>query len=153
VARSVLEAVSAFFQQDGWRAEPLDDGALRVRFEGDSGSWTCLAIAREEQRQFIFYSVFDVFVTPDRRPSVEELITRANWSMAVGNFEMDVGTGEVRYKTSVDVGIDDLTANLAQRAVYANVITMNRYLPALHAVVSGDLLPAAAVQMVEDALG
>src|SRR5690242_19086923 len=110
--------------------------ALRLRFTGDEGSWTCLAIAREDQRQFVFYSVLDEFVPSEQRTDVEEFVTRANWSMAMGNFEIELGTAEVRYKTSIDVGVEELTSHLVQRVVYANVINMNRYLPGIYAVLN-----------------
>jgi hypothetical protein len=123
--------------------------ALQVRFTGESGEWTCLAVAREQQRQFVFYSVLDGFVEADQRPAVQEFLTRANWTLAIGNFEFNPDTGEVRYKTSVDLGEEHLTSNLAQRVVYANVINMDRYLPALLAVCAGELSPADALQSAE----
>ena len=31
---------------------------------------------------------------------VSEVLVRANWGLSVGNFEIDVSDGEVRFKTS-----------------------------------------------------
>ena len=72
-------------------------------FKGKTGRWECIARAREEERQIIFYSIIDVFAPEDKRHLVAELLTRANFGMIIGNFEMDFSDGELRFKTSLDV--------------------------------------------------
>ena len=89
-------------------------------------------------------------MAPDDRERVGEYLTRANWGMAIGNWEMDPTTGEVRYKTSIDVGDDDeLTIGLVKGLVYTNMRMVERYLPGLLDVAAGTLAPAAAVQRAE----
>jgi hypothetical protein len=50
-----------------------------MRFQGQNGQWTCFAQVREEQSQFVFYSVCPVNASEDKRLAVAEFLTRANW--------------------------------------------------------------------------
>ena len=149
--RPILEVAARYFADDSWPAEPVEEApAFRIPFGGSDEDWTCLAIAREEARQFVFYSALEGLVPQESRPMVQEYLTRANWGMAIGNWEMDPNTGEVRYKTSIDVGDDDLTVELVKRLVHANIRMVERYLPGLRDVIAGQLVPAAAVQRAEE---
>lgn len=152
----IFEAMQGFFDGDGWHPEALDGRTvLRMSFVGDSAQWICFAQAREAQRQALFYSVAPLKVPADRRGAVAEFITRANYGMILGNFELDFEDGEVRYKTSVDLdallipdGDEGLHAAFKAMA-YANVLSTDRYMPGLMAVGFGDVSPAAALKDAE----
>lgn len=146
----IFDAMESFFKSDDWKFERIgDDSALRMGFSGDDGQWTCIARAREEQQQFIFYSYAPVKVAEERRSVMAEFLTRANYGMIIGNFEMDYSDGEVRYKTSIDVEDADLSLALAKHIVYANVLTMDRYYKGIMGVAFGGMTPEQAIGSVE----
>ena len=103
----------------------------------------------DEQKLFFFYSVCPINVPDDKRSPIAEFITRANYGIKIGNFELDFNDGEVRYKTSIDVENDDLTPALISNHVYANIWTMDRYLPGIMSVVYSDEAPVDAIQKIE----
>ena len=70
----------------------------------------------------------------ERMAAVAEFITRANYGLIIGNFELDFSDGEIRYKTSLDVEGDRLSQALIKQLVYTNVLTMDQYLPGILAV-------------------
>lgn len=147
---AILDAITRFFQEDNWPFTPLEGKTiLRTGFQGGNGQWTCYAQAREEQEQFVFYSVCPVNAPEDRRPAIAEFITRSNYGMIIGNFELDFNDGEMRYKTSIDVEDDELRQPLIRHLVYANVLTMNRYLPGIMKVLYAGAAPAEAVAEIE----
>lgn len=147
---SVREQMVRFFEQDGWPAVSLPgSGALQINFQGQSGNWLCYAQARDDSSQFAFYSVCPVNAPEPRRAMVTEFITRANYGLIIGNFELDLDDGEIRYKTSIDVEQTELSPALMQPLVYANVWTMDRYLPGLMAVIFGNAIPLQAIELVE----
>lgn len=147
----VFTAVRSFFEKDEWRFEAHDtEPYLRMSFAGDDGTWTCIAQAREEDQQFLFYSVAPLKVPVERRLAAAEFIARANYGMIIGNFELDFSDGEIRYKTSVDVEGSELNHELVKRLVYPNVLTMDRYLKGLLKLAFGNLSAAEAVAFVED---
>jgi hypothetical protein len=146
----LLASVVQFFKEDGWNfAQEADAPVLRVRFRGHSGQWGCFAQTREEQQQVAFYSVYPSQVPPDKRAALAETLTWINYDLVVGNFELSMREGHLRYKTSIDVEGDRLTPALVKQMVYDNVLTMDRYLPAIEAVLSGEATPEAAVARVE----
>ena len=58
--------------------------------------------------------------------------------------------GEVRYKTSIDLGGTPLTAPVIKALVYSNVALMDRYLPGIMAIMYNDsTTPAAEIQKIE----
>jgi hypothetical protein len=81
---------------------------------------------------------------------VAEYITRANYGLRIGNFEMDYSDGEVRYKSSLDFEGEPLTPKLIKNAMYPAVHTMDLYLPGLLGVMYGNKTPAEAIREIEE---
>ncbi len=125
----ILDAFRAYFDEHELPYEQAEGSSiLRLWFRGHHGEWICLAQSRLEQQQFV---------------------CRANYGMIVGNFEIDLDDGEVRYKTSVDIEGVTATRQLIQNLVAPNVITMDRYLPGLLSVAFGGKHPAEAIAEIE----
>ena len=145
------DSIVEFFQKDNWPFSEMEGKTiLRTGFSGKNGKWTCFAQARENQSQFIFYSVSPNAAPQDKIPAAVEFITRANYGLVIGNFEMDLADGEIRYKTSIDVEGDELSFALIRQTVYANVMTMNKYLPGLMSVLYANVAPAQAIAQIEE---
>lgn len=147
----ITNEMQAFFDSDQWNTTALAEAphVLRMGFKGDDGEWRCYAQADEGREIFLFYSVAPVQVPEARRVAVMEFITRANYGLLIGNFEMDLNDGEVRFKTSIDVEGSPLTTALAKRVVYANVLVMDRYLGGLLGVAFGGADPREAIKTIE----
>lgn len=147
---NIFEEMINFFTTDEWPFIQLSgQPALQISFQGENGRWNCYARARDEQQQFIFYSICPVNAPEEKRISVAEFITRANSGMMIGNFELDFSDGEISYKTSIDVEGDRLSAALIKRLVYANVMMMDEYLPGILSVIYGNVSPADAIAQIE----
>jgi len=147
----ILDTVIQFFEEDDWKYHQLEGTTiLRLGFTGDNGSWRCYAEAREEREQFVFYSVLDARVPEEKRPVMAEFLTRANYGMVVGNFEMDYSDGEVRYKTSIDVEGDRLSTALVKTLVYMNVLLVDRYFPGIMKVIYANASPEEQIQEIEE---
>jgi len=146
----LLNVAINFFTEDNWPFTQLQDQPiLKLGFQGESGQWSCYAQAREEQAQFLFYSVCPVKAPEDRHTAVAEFLTRANYGLFIGNFELDFSDGEIRYKTSIAVEGSQLSPALVKPLVYANVLMMDRYLPGIMSVIYGSIPPAEAVAEAE----
>jgi hypothetical protein len=146
----ILSVALRWFNQNNWPFTQIEGQPMvRIHFQGKNGEWICYAEARETQYQFLFYSVMPMKVPESKRMAVAELITRANYGLSLGNFELDLNDGEVRYKTSIDVQGSTLDMALIEHLVYANVLTMDRYFPGIMQVNYGDISPAEAIASVE----
>jgi hypothetical protein len=152
---SIAEVMIDFFTQMQW---PFDEGTsplnqdqpiYRLISQGENGKWSCFACPREDMQQCVFYSIYPDLIPEERRTIVTEFLTRANFGMAIGNFEINLDSGEVRLKTSIDVEDDRLSLELFQQLVAANVNTMDRYLPGIQEVIEGQATPEAAIAQLE----
>lgn len=147
----IFNALIEFFEADDWKFSWMEGlPILRMGFTGKNARWTCYAQAREEQQQFVFYSVSPINVPEAKRSAIAEFIARANYGMIIGNFELDFRDGEIRYKTSIDVEGTTLNHFLIKPMVYTNIMIMDRYLPGMMRVIYGDVPPDEAVAAIED---
>ena len=147
----LMSVVRGFFDAEGWSYEELP-GRSMIRLgygRPDDLSWVCYAQTAEADEQFVFYSVPPLGVPEDRRPAVTEFITRANFGLRIGTFELDLDDGEVRLRAGIDVEGDSLSAALVRQVVFASVTLMERYLPGLLAVVNIGADPALAIREIE----
>ncbi|MGD8626060.1 MAG: YbjN domain-containing protein [Anaerolineae bacterium] len=139
-----------FLEEDGWHPQRVEDRTIyRMGFSGDNGTTTCFAQIRIDLEQFLFYVLAPMKVAEGARLAVAEYLTRANYGLRIGNFEIDFSDGEVRYKSSLDFEGTTLTPQLIKMAIYPAVQTMDRYLAGLMAVAYGGKAPAEAIEEVE----
>lgn len=151
----LLELVEAFIANEGWTATPLEGlPALRMQFRSQHGPLTSFLRVREAQGQIVFYTQCPIPVPAERRVAVTDFLTRANYGMIVGNFEFDVADGDLRFKTSLELGpeptLDGLPAfaRLFGPMIGTNLGAMDRYLPGIAEVVAGRA-PAEAIAAIE----
>ena len=147
---NLLDIAAQFFREDEWNPQMVEEKPwILLKFRGSNGTWNCLANVMEEQEQLVFYSILDAKVPEEQRAPMSEFITRANYGLVMGNFEMDFSDGEVRYKTSVDVEGGELAPTMVKNLAYSNVLTVDRYYGGLMSVMYGGKTPAQAVAEIE----
>ncbi|WP_373530526.1 YbjN domain-containing protein [Nostoc sp.] len=129
--KPIGEEVINFFIEDDWPFTKIQgEPVLLTAFQGKNGKWTCYAKTRDEHEQFVFYSICPVNAPENKHLSVADFLMRANSGMIIGNFELDFASGEICYKTSIDVKGDFLSFEIIKQLVYANVTMMDTALPA-----------------------
>ena len=147
---AAYDTLERFLVEDEWHPQPIDGTtAYRCGFGGRNGRFRVVAHVNVELEQLYVYVIADVNVPEATRVAVAELMTRANYGMRIGNFELDFADGEIRYKSSLDFEGEVLTDRLISNAVYPAVTTIDRYLPAILRVRFGGASPAEAVGDVE----
>ena len=151
--KPISEVMLDFFSQDDWDYYWWEEGeTLQLECQVKNGRLTCYAKAINDKQQFVFYSLCPLTAPEEQRSAIAELITKVNYGMVIGNFEFDFSDGEIRYKTSLDVEGDRLSNALIKQTVYLNVLTMDKYLPALVAVINNELSVDNAIAIVEQNL-
>lgn len=147
---TAFETLRGFLEEDGWYPQRLADSyTLRMGFAGTHGQTTCFAQIDLERQLFLFYVVAPVKVPELLRGAVAEFVTRANYGLRIGNFEMDYRDGEVRYKSVLTFEGAGLGATPIHNVIYPAVQTMDHYLPGLMSVIYGGREPAGAIQEIE----
>jgi hypothetical protein len=146
----LLDSLKTFFAEDNWQFVEIEsDPVLRLEYVAEENEWTCYAQALEEDEQFVFYSIAPIKVTQPKLWLCVEYLTRANFNLILGNFELDMDSGLVRFKTSIDVEGDRLSLSLFRSVVYSNVSIMERYLPGLEAILLNNARPKEVLALAE----
>lgn len=146
---SWINIIIHFFQQDQWNFMKVENQAMvRAGYRGEHGTWVCYAWADEENQLFIFHSLMGLNIPPHYRSAVAEYLVRVNYQLVIGNFDMDIDTGNVRFRTAIELIGDNFSVDHVRSLAYTNVRTMDFYFPGVMAVVHGGLLPEAALDRV-----
>ncbi|MEM9538865.1 MAG: YbjN domain-containing protein [Cyanobacteria bacterium P01_E01_bin.42] len=140
--------MEAFFQEEELDYQPVpDEGAILLSIPGDWGEWMCYCEAFEEEEYCRIYSVFPEQTPPQQRAKMAEFVTRANCRLTIGNFEMRYESGEVRFRTGIDVEGDRLSLPLMRQLFAGNVVTMERHFRAIGLVLNGMATPEQALSL------
>ena len=146
----IYQATLQFLKDDEWPHEEIDAfPALRTAFEGQNARWDCFARPLDDDDQLIFYSLCPELIPVNQRAQVMEYITRANFGLRMGNFEMNPDDGELRFKTSLDAEGVTPPQEMIKAVIYGNVTTMDIYLPGVLAILHADATPIQALSDVE----
>ena len=146
----VLDSVIAFLQEDEWHYEEITgEPAVRFSFTGKNARYDCFGRVNEAHEIFVFYSILPIRAPESKRLPVAELLTRINYGLNIGNFEMDMHDGEIRYKTSIDVEGGELSSRMVETLIAVNISTTDRYFPSLTDVIYAGTIPADAVNLIE----
>ncbi|MBR5288141.1 MAG: YbjN domain-containing protein [Clostridia bacterium] len=95
------------------------------------------------------YAVCPQNADESERAAVMEYITRANYGLRVGNFEMDLRDGEVRYKTYLQMQSDVPPLKTVDRYIALSYLMLEKYGNGLLSVMFGVTSPEEAVKAAE----
>jgi len=118
---------------------------LILRFTHERGQWGTFVEVQESPPRIAIYSGYPQKASSGARRAMAEFLTRANHGLSVGNFELDLDDGAVRFKTSVELADVALTAALLDRLLTVNLSETARHLDAIVGIASGALSANDAV--------
>lgn len=149
--RELFKTLLRFLEYKEWIFKTNEDKmTVEIPYKAKNGVWNCYAELIPDREALVFYSVLENPIPESKRAEVAEFITRANSRLLLGNFELDFSDGELGYKTSIDVEGGQLTFNMLNNMLYANVITLDIYLPGIMNVLYGNLSPQEAIDLIEE---
>ena len=90
-----------------------------------------------------------IVADPKMRPSVAELVARANFGLRVGTFEFDMKDGEVRYHITHLLEKHTIREELLLRLFNTGMSTTDRYFSAFMQHIYSGVTPEDAVYMAE----
>lgn len=144
----LTDAVVSFLTEIGWPHE-VDGTMVRTVVRTDDQAFPCAVVVVEDLGQLVVYCVHPERAVEDRRGAVAELATRANARLTVGNLEIDLDEGQVRFRTGLAVGDSAVTDDMVKRVIYDNAASAVAYFPLVDAVVEGSMTPLEAVTSLE----
>lgn len=147
---TLLATVRDLLQRGGWDVEERpEQPLLRTLVQGRSGTWSCFVRTREHEGQITVHSICPRMAPDATRAAVAEFLTRVNFGLIIGNFELDLDDGEIRYKTSIDVEGEPLTLTQLRKLMDYNAHAMNAHLPLLEDVMDATATPLEAMARLD----
>jgi len=126
-----------------------DNRSICADFRGEVGTYRIVAAIDPDDSLFQVFGNSPVYVPEGCRRAIGEAVVRANYGLKVGKFEMDFGTGDLRFQASQLLPYDTLEDQTIERLIGTAMAMLNMYLPAILSVIYGNELPKDAVACVE----
>lgn len=148
----IARAIEGFFDDENWRYDEINENGIIKTGTAIDGKLKSVQIyINITSDGFTINSVLNVSADEDTMADVAEFITRANYGLRHGNFEMDYRDGEIRYRTSCYCGDDMIpSSDIIKFLLYTNIIMIERYGNALLSVMFGMASPEEAIKNAEN---
>ena len=152
------EIALAFFARhlDGlkWKYHRYADcPVLFCGFNGGDVLWDFNMVARQKSDGDFLLAVSSFIpnkARPERRAAVAELLTRINWELSLGCFEMNYADGEIRFRTSMILPSADITDAIAEHLIRSNLCIVDERMAQIMAVLYSDVTPEDALKPKEE---
>ena len=142
----LLDRMRIVLQADGVELEPGQD---ELRFHSRSHNFSLTMRALEGNGVLLLISHIPIFAPMYRRAEICEALTRANYGLWMGAFEMDLNDGEIRFRIALPVEDAEPTDSQLRRLVRFSLGVIGEYGQALIDVACTDTEPAMAVERAE----
>lgn len=91
-------------------SDPHCSHHISLRMQHKKSAYSYLFRVQEDNGLLAVYGILPFLIPESHQSAAMLLITQINYDMIIGNLEMDVNDGELRYKNAIDidvVGMDD----------------------------------------------
>jgi len=135
----------------------MDKNGLKYTFDPDRGiikagfnvSKDCIIGAievfiRVGESDFISSGICPIKAVSAHRDDTADLLTRLNWVLRNGNFEMDYSDGEIRYKVYVNCEDQELSDGIIEDAIHIPPSMFSQYGQSIADVILGVKDPETA---------
>lgn len=119
---------------------------IRMKLRCRLQSAQMVAIVREDS--FSTITTLPLTADMDHRLAMAEYLTRANWGMRNGNFELNMNDGEIHYKTYVHVGQEKPDMAACRLATMLPFLMIDRFGDGLIDVLFGFKTPREAFEAI-----
>ena len=119
---------------------------LRMKLRCRLQSAQMAVLVREDA--YSSYTTLPLTADKDHRLAMAEYLTRVNWTLRNGNFELNMDDGEIRYKSYVHVGQGQPDMAAARLATMLPFLMIDRYGDGIIDVLFGFKTPREAFESI-----
>ncbi|MCR1840382.1 YbjN domain-containing protein [Murimonas intestini] len=101
------------------------------------------------ESDYIVYATVDINADEECRAAVSEFLTRANYGMLFGSFEMDYRDGEIRFRVAVDCDECMPSSAVIRNSIIFPHQAFSKYGNGLLTVMFGVMTPEEAIKGIE----
>jgi hypothetical protein len=141
--QSIIDCLDA--KEFTYESNPVEK-RVTLRLTGKNANYRIVARITRDGDYFQVFAFYPLFVKEEKlRVSCAELITRANYNMKLGHFEMDMKDGEIRFHLTHMIDAAGLSFEVVDRFIMTSYFTMDRYFPALMQHIHAGYTPEDAI--------
>lgn len=142
---AATERMTEVLKAQDWHFEVDEDTEMiNAGCKGENGQWRVKAGGLNDFTVAIL-SRFPVDCPEAKRQPCAEVLTRINFMMPVGGFEMDYDDGCIFFKTTLPYDEEPPKTEVLNKLLSLNMSTMDRYLPVIMQVIYAGSAPAKAL--------
>ena len=146
-----FQTLVAHFEANEFRfhADP-DAKSVQLFITGDAVIYNCRVQLTHQDELIQVRIHYPVLARdPKIRPFVAEALARANHGMSIGNFDIDMDTGDINFHLGQVIRGDGLDDEIIGGVFSAGLATADRYFPAIMRVMFAGHTPTDAVYLSE----
>ena len=145
-----LNSIREYCDSQNWNYS-LDEekGYLTMRMSFKAVDACTIHVQTRDEDGFTVYTVFPVKAPEEKRGAVAAFLTRANYGLILGSFELDFDDGEIRFKVTAICGEQVLSPAVMERNFDMGFCMFDRYGEGLLKVLYGDADPIKMVDAIE----
>jgi hypothetical protein len=150
-ATQLLNMVKDNFEEKGFRfgVHP-DDNLISIVFPMEGKFSRVNVHIRFHDEHYIVNAYVPLNADKDCMHNVADYITRANYGLAFGNFELDFADGDIRYRLTNDCeDRESLSDSLIMKPISIALSVIKKYGDGLAAVIFGAKSPEDAINEAE----
>ena len=150
VAQRFWRTVHGEFKDRGWSWERLNPDCVWLEIDVGGSLRVAMTLGFDNERQIAWLAGgLPIHVPPHAAVVAATYLTRANWRLRVGSFDLDIDEGDVVFRVGVPVGQGTLCRHAVASLIDAACWSIAEYGPGLTAVLHGDD-PVDTIRAIEN---
>ena len=149
--KKIIDVVIEWLTEDEWKFDNPNENLVIAGVKGENGNFRMFFSSDEDPHLFRLVLIPGFSIPENKRLEIAEFVTRANYGIQVGKFELDFDDGEVRYSAGLDLGGDcELTTGMVRAIMGRCASTLDRYTPGFMRILYAGLTPKEAIEEIEE---
>ena len=146
-----IDQIREYLDKNDWKYEyDAEKNTIRSGVSVNSKIQSVKLALTFKEMGYTVYAFAPMGADEETRPAVMEYLTRANYGVRNGNFEIDLRDGEIRYKVYVPTkGIDVIPDDVIEESFLIPPMMFNRYGNGLAALMMGFSDPETEIKKAE----
>jgi hypothetical protein len=128
----------------------LDEWSVAFDWAAGAIPFGCYAEINPDMRGFVFRAIWQLPFPPRRRAAVAEYLHRVNYAVPVGGWAIDLDNGDVRWKSGLYFGDEELTDELMFQVMDSSFALIRLHVMGLVKLSNGKSLASALAAVGQD---
>ncbi|MBQ4050860.1 MAG: YbjN domain-containing protein [Oscillospiraceae bacterium] len=149
---SIERSVKEYLDSQNWKYKHEEEKhrfIFGMKLDCENVDGCMLVVTARDEEDLSCKALYEFKVPENSRPAVTEYITRANYGLFLGNFQMDLNDGELIYQTYAAFYDHRAMQQEVRRVIQVAIHMAERYGQGFYDIINYGVDPAEAVKFFE----